>query len=219
MNKREFIKQRKSAWQRFEYLVDRLDRIKFSKMRAQEISEFSRLFRELSNDLAIIRSRAWGRSLVSYLNHLVARGHNSFYSAPPGNLNEVLRFLSGGFPRLLRANLGYFLAASVLFFLPLAIAWPVVQNDPSLIHRILSPRQFEGLEMNWGKKPIASESSDQPDDGVKQGAGDADDSLTDDSYDDREWDGRFGEGRAGMFGFTMSLSRSYRGQTWRQEPP
>jgi hypothetical protein len=78
MNKRQFVRRRRSDWKRFEFLVERMERARFSSIPSREITEFSRLFRELSNDLAIIRSREWGRDLDDYLNHLVGRGHNTF---------------------------------------------------------------------------------------------------------------------------------------------
>ena len=81
-------------------------------------------------DLSLIRSREWGRGLVSYLNDLVSRGHNAFYSSPPGNLAHLVRFLAVGLPRLFRKNIGYFLTAAAIFFGTLGVTWAVIQHDP-----------------------------------------------------------------------------------------
>lgn len=190
MNKQQFIRRRRPVWRAFEKRVERLRGISLNRMTAKEISEFSRLMRKLANDLATIRSRDWGQSLVDYLNGVLARGHNAFYSAPPGRLNSVTQFLAVGFPRLLRANLGYFLVAAALFFLPGAIAWTVIQNDPSLATRILPPQQLEMYDAMYG--PTAKEDADAEDSS-------AEDSPTS-AWSDEDAD-QFGEERAAMAGF------------------
>jgi uncharacterized membrane protein SpoIIM required for sporulation len=188
MNKRQFVRRRRSDWKRFEFLVERMERARFSSIPSREITEFSRLFRELSNDLAIIRSREWGRDLDDYLNHLVGRGHNTFYSAPPADYAKVFRYLTRGFPRLFRANIGYFLAAACLFFIPGAISWAVIQTHPHLATRVVAIEQLEQIDAMYGG---ARGSSDE--DAEKNT--DSDDETTDD------WDNGFGEERAGMYGF------------------
>ena len=184
MNKRQFEAKREIAWRRFEQLLDRLDTISLRRFSAGETAEFSRLFRELCYDLSLIRSRDWGQGLVSYLNDLVSRGHNAFYSSPPGNLGHLVRFLAVGFPRLFRKNIGYFLTAAAIFFGTLGISWAVVQHDPSLARRIIPAAQLEMAEKMY--------SEDGPLGNSKKGT--ADDS-------DDEARAEFGQQRAFMAGF------------------
>src|SRR5262249_37825777 len=112
MNKRGFVQKREASWRRFEQLLERLDAVSLQRFSPGETAEFSRLFRELCHDLSLTRSRDGGGGLVAYLNALVSRGHNAFYSGPRGKLASIGRFLAIGFPRLFRANLGYFVAAA-----------------------------------------------------------------------------------------------------------
>ena len=137
MTKQRFLSKRQPAWKRFERLLNERRRS------AKEVREYSRLMRELSSDLAIIRSRDWGQGLVSYLNDLVARGHNSFYRAAPSDWQRLIAFLTAGFPRLFRANVGYFLVGAALFFVPLGVSWAVVQTDPTAALRIIPSEQLE----------------------------------------------------------------------------
>jgi uncharacterized membrane protein SpoIIM required for sporulation len=150
MNKRRFVAKREAAWRRFEQLLDRLDAISIRRFSPAETAEFSRLFRELCYDLALIRSHDWGRGLVSYLNDLVSRGHNAFYSSPPGNLAQFVRFLAAGFPRVFRKNIGYFLTAAVFFFGSFGAAWAVIQHEPSLAHRVVKPDDLKMAESMYG---------------------------------------------------------------------
>jgi len=184
MNKRRFVAKRAPAWRRFEQLLDRLDSISIRRFTAAETAEFSRLFRELCHDLSLIRSRDWGRVLVSYLNDLVSRGHNAFYSSPPGNLALLVRFLAVGYPRLFRRNIAYFLTAAVIFFGSLGVTWAVIQHDPSLATRIVDPQTLKGAEEMYSENgPLAKRSARRPEDDAGRESDD------------------FGQERSFMFGF------------------
>jgi len=160
MNKRRFVMKREASWRRFEQLLERLDAVSLRRFSPAETAEFSRLFRELCYDLSLIRSRDWGRGLVAYLNALVSRGHNAFYSEPPGKLASVGRFLAIGFPRLFRKNVGYFLTAAVIFFGTLGISWAVVQHDPTLAVRIVPAELLKQAETAYSShKPASGEDS------------------------------------------------------------
>ncbi|GAB4152372.1 MAG: stage II sporulation protein M [Planctomycetaceae bacterium] len=158
MNKRQFVQQREPVWQHFQRLVRKLGRISVRKIPSRDVNEYSRLFREISNDLATVRSRGWGTELENYLNHLVSRGHGTFYTAPPGQLREVLGFLTSGFPRLLRANIWYFVTACVLFFGSGAMSWIVIQNEPELANRIIPESQLSGAKQMYAKRKPGEES-------------------------------------------------------------
>lgn len=151
MNKRDFVAKREAAWRRFEQLLERLDTISLRRFSPAETAEFSRLFRELCYDLSLIRSRDWGRGLVLYLNDLVSRGHNAFYSEPPGKLASIARYLAITFPRLFRKHIGYFVAAAALFFGSMGVTWAVIQHDPSLASRILPPEQLKMMESMYSE--------------------------------------------------------------------
>ncbi len=137
MTKSRFLSTRKKSWKRFETLLTRSEKHKMKNIPADEIAEFSHLFRQVCYDLATVRSRDWGLGLERFLNNLVTRGHNSFYRSPPGRPKEVIRFLLEGFPRLLRKNWPYFLVANILFYLPGFITAYLAATDPSMPSQIL----------------------------------------------------------------------------------
>ena len=180
MNKQRFIGRRRQDWKRFERLLQQPR----ARWKPAQVAECSRLLRETSNDLATIRSRDWGQGLTEYLNNLVSRGHNAFYRAAPTNWSLALDYITTGFPRLFRQNLGYFLVAAALFFLPLAATWTAVQLEPTIALRILPAEQLEQYDQMYGP----------------QGA-DAEDDVESESEDDSESMGGFGEERAAMAGF------------------
>lgn len=188
MNKHKFIQQRRPQWKRFEEFLYGTSRKSLSKLEAEQITEFSRLLREVSHDLATIRSRGWGHDLISYLNDLVARGHNLFYGAPPSNLSVFYRYVSLEFPRLFRANIGYFLTACLLFFLPLGISWYVVQNNPSLASRVIPEEIMSRFDTMYSD----------------HGESDPDNASEEDSESESEGRSSFGDERATMAGFYIN---------------
>lgn len=153
ISKRDFRRKRGDDWKRFEALIRKVDNRGWKKVSHLDASQFSRLFREVCYDLSIVRTRDWGPGLTSYLNELVTKGHNVFYKAPPQRGREFVAFLSRGFPRIFRQNIGFFVAAAVLFFVPLGITWVVVQNRPELAARILPAQHLDMMEeMYSGEK-------------------------------------------------------------------
>jgi len=169
MTKQRFLQQRRVAWKRFEELLTQQSTA-LRQASAAEIAEFSRLFRELSNDLAVIQSRDWGQGLVTYLNDLVARGHNVLYRAAPGGWSQFVSFLTTGFPRLFRANAGYFVVAALLFFGPLGITWAVVQNDSTVALRIVPAEQLDQFDQMYssGDTENGADASDSVETGFEE---------------------------------------------------
>lgn len=152
MTKRQFVKQRRSAWKRFEALVERFRGISLQRLTGQEITEYSRLMREVANDLATIRSRDWGALLADYLNDLAIRGHHAFYKANPTSGKTLIHFLLVGYPRLFRANIAYFAVACALFFGPLLIATIVIGNRPDLATRIIDGQTLEHMDNMYSEE-------------------------------------------------------------------
>ncbi|MCA9013947.1 MAG: stage II sporulation protein M, partial [Planctomycetaceae bacterium] len=193
MNKHKFIQERRPHWKRFEALLTDASRKSLSKLSAKEISNFSQLLREVSHDLATIRSRGWGQDLISYLNDLVARGHNMFYSAPPANMAGIYHYLAVEFPRLFRANIGYFITACLLFFLPLGISWCVVQNHPSLANRVIPEEMMARFDQMYGEDSPLNTNDEKSTSEEKE---------SDESEEDPF--GTYGDQRASMAGFYIN---------------
>ncbi|HEX6984602.1 MAG TPA: stage II sporulation protein M, partial [Planctomycetaceae bacterium] len=178
MTKRQFLKRRKPAWRRFEQLVGGPTAVRPQRLTGKQVTEYSRLLREVSHDLAVVRAHGWDLRLEAYLNDLASRGYNGFYRAPPGTTNQVVRYFTTDFPRLLRRNVGYMLAGCALFFLPFFLAWGFVVADPEVVHRIVGSEELEQFDAMYGEE---------------SGFGEPEEGFT--------WLPGYAEERTGMFGF------------------
>ncbi|MCA9041476.1 MAG: stage II sporulation protein M [Planctomycetaceae bacterium] len=175
MNKKTFMKTRQPAWEEFSELLAKRQKAKRYYLSGAEVQQFSTLYRELCNDLSMVRSRKLGEDLEAYLNALVSRGHNLFYQSPPVNVGQFWHFVFVDYPRTFRANWKYFLLASLLFFGPFLCSWVAVQIEPELAERILSSEQLEDMSTMYSEESV----EERRDVSVVQ----------------------FGEERSGMFGF------------------
>jgi len=137
MNRDHLLRTRRADWKKLEELVDRMGESRGKKLKADEVSEVSRLFRATSYDLSVVRTRDWGVDLENYLNDLVVRCHNQFYQSRSARRGYFGNFFLRDFPRLLRTNIRYFWIATALFYIPLLAAGTLIAIDPSLAGRIL----------------------------------------------------------------------------------
>ncbi|MCA9048690.1 MAG: stage II sporulation protein M [Planctomycetaceae bacterium] len=149
MNRERFIQRRRSDWQQMEALLAKLRGRRMSVWGGSDITRLSKLYRSVCYDLSLVQSREWGARLEQYLNDLVAQGHNCLYRSPPRSVDAVLRFLSVGFPRLLRRRRAFFLVSLALFTVPFVIAMLVAAIDPVIAERLIDKTQLEGAGKNY----------------------------------------------------------------------
>jgi uncharacterized membrane protein SpoIIM required for sporulation/uncharacterized RDD family membrane protein YckC len=121
-------------------------------LREQELSEFVAEYRELSTDLARLRTAARGRAVpeVFYLSRLVAGGHNLLYRQDRLVGRAVWRYFTATVPGEIRRSARPILLAALLLFGPAAIAYTAVLRRPELapefIPRGMIDRAEEGVE-------------------------------------------------------------------------
>ncbi len=144
MNRERFIRSRLGDWQRFEVLLQTLKSTRRRSWKGRDVSELSRLYRSICYDLSLVQSREWGVRLESYLNDLVAQGHNCVYRTTPIRLAASLEFLAVGFPRLLRRRWRPFLLSTALFLIPLLVSIFVGLTRPDLSALVCGEEEIRG---------------------------------------------------------------------------
>lgn len=109
-------------------------------------SEFPGRYRRLCQHLAIARARGYSRGLQDSLHELVLSAHQRFYGERRSPWRTAYRFLLGEYPRLVRAQWRYLLAAFVLFMGPILLLVWVIPQQPELAYTVLSPSDARGVE-------------------------------------------------------------------------
>lgn len=132
MNRDRFIRERNPDWQQFEELLSELKSLRQSRWGSSQVNQFARLYRSICYDLSLVQSREWGAKLETYLNALVAQGHNLLYRAPPRTLTGLWFFFAQRFPQLVRERFRVILVAAGLFLMPMLIATIIAITRPDL---------------------------------------------------------------------------------------
>jgi len=145
MNQSGFEKGHGGLWQAFEQRLKNL-RSRNSEEREQAAVEWPRQYRQLTHDLALAQSRAYSPELVDRLNLLVLSGHQRFYGARGNLLAEMIEFIGGGFPALVRRESLVIWIACGLLFIPLFGLVALLQYFPEFVHYLISPEQLRSYE-------------------------------------------------------------------------
>jgi len=134
VEEREFIGGSKHVWERLASAVQDARTRGISKLGATGIKRMHEDYRHAAADLAYAQTHFPASTSVSYLNRLVAFAHGELYGAPPKRLSAVWRFLTTGYPTLVRRHwkvlavaVGIFIAAVALGFLLAYADYPVAR--------------------------------------------------------------------------------------------
>jgi uncharacterized membrane protein SpoIIM required for sporulation len=137
-------------WNRFEQGLDRDERRRrrdrvpaVEPAHALADVDIPQAYRRVCQHLALARDRQYSPELVDRLNRLALRGHHLLYGARPRRSAERgLAFLVAGFPRLVRAERGFVIAAACLFFGPVLGLIVLLQSYPDFIYYLVEPGQL-----------------------------------------------------------------------------
>ena len=130
----DFIANKRTSWERLEYLTDRA-RAGLATLSAEELQELGRLYRQTTSDLAVARRDFTRHAVCEVLNGIVARAHGEVYRSRGTRTHQLRTFFTHTFPQSFRATWGYTLAAFLMFLLPALICFVVAYREPSDITR------------------------------------------------------------------------------------
>lgn len=137
MRQSVFVARRKAGWDRLEELLAALDRRGYRSLASGEVSEFGRLYRWATSDLAYADGRRFDPTLRAYLNRLTARAHAYVYGARTGESNRFGRFFTHAFPAEFRRSKWYVVACAVLFASAAVLAYWLVTIKPVNAYALL----------------------------------------------------------------------------------
>ena len=135
-------------WAEFTKLLERAKRGGLRSMPEAEVAEFVASYRELTTDLARLRTASRGREseALYYVSRLVAAGHNLLYRRREIALRQAWVFFSVTLPREVRRSWRPILAAALLLFVPAFITYFAVVRDPDLAYDLLPAGMIDRVE-------------------------------------------------------------------------
>ncbi|MFW9078170.1 stage II sporulation protein M [Pseudomonas sp. P2757] len=144
-----FENRHKAEWERFALALERLERGKDTA----QVAAFPKAYRRLCQHLALAQERGYSSFLIDSLQQQVLRGHQQLYRHRSQLGANLLGFILGGFPRLVREEWRFVLASAVLFFGSLIGFGVLVYLFPELIYNLIPADQVR--EMQGMYDPVA----------------------------------------------------------------
>jgi uncharacterized membrane protein SpoIIM required for sporulation len=126
----EFVETKRPRWSALERLLDKAESDGLKNLSLDEARALSRLYRGTSSDLLWVRARAGSADVNGYLNDLVARAYAITYPGKRLRLSEVTRFLTTGFPDVMRREWRAFAAAILVLIAGYGFGWIGMVFDP-----------------------------------------------------------------------------------------
>lgn len=142
------VAQGSPRWTEFSALLERARVIGIERLSEEEAGRFVSLYRDLSADLARLRTAARGRDFgpLFSLGRLVAGGHNLLYRQRNLRPGGIARFLGATVPREIRRSSGYIGLAAALLFGPLMISYAAVVRNPAVIPDLVPAQMIARAE-------------------------------------------------------------------------
>ena len=137
-----FENRHKVEWERFSLTLDGLERGK----KTSGASSFPADYRRLCHQLALARERGYSSFLVDSLQQLALRGHQQLYRQRGQLGAKALAFILADFPRLVREQWHFVLAAGLLFFASLIGFALLVYWFPELIYNLIPAEQVRQMQ-------------------------------------------------------------------------
>lgn len=108
-------------------------------MSPEEVSHLVSLYREVSTDLARLRtaSESEDQDAIFYVSRLLGAGHNFLYRQRALSFRDVWRYVSISVPREVRRSASFILASAFFLFVPMAITFGALVRHPELAPRLL----------------------------------------------------------------------------------
>jgi uncharacterized membrane protein SpoIIM required for sporulation len=142
----EFEHRHGGRWEEYERLVSSMERGKAGA----DAANLPRLFREVSLDLALARSRMYGPDLIDRLNGLVIRGYELIYQRKRGGWDRLCEFAVIGFPEAIRREYRLFWLCSAVFWLPFFGLMFSAGHDIRWVQSVLGADGMASMEAMYG---------------------------------------------------------------------
>ena len=131
-----------AEWEQFSLMLDRLERDKH----AVGVDSFPSDYRRLCQHLALARERGYSSFLIDSLQQQALRGHQQLYRHRSRLSAHVLAFILADFPRLVRQQWRFVLAACLMFFGSLIGIALLVYLFPDLVYNLIPAEQVSEMQ-------------------------------------------------------------------------
>lgn len=142
MEETHFVEGSRASWDRLASAVEEARRAGVERLSVPRLRVMHDDYRRAAADLAYSQTHYPLSETTAYLNALVSRAHGELYGARPNRARTFWRFLSQGYPMLVREHWRAMALSAVLLFGSAALAYLLAFMDYGLA-RALVPADFQ----------------------------------------------------------------------------
>jgi uncharacterized membrane protein SpoIIM required for sporulation len=146
MKQQQFVALHAEEWDALRFWLAQLDRQPQVAMRSERALDFPASYRRVCHHLALAQARGYSREVIAPLQQIVQMGHRQLYRPPAPRWHKVAIFLLSDFPRLVREQWRYMLAAMILLYVPAIVTYVLLQWRPELAHSLFTATQLSEFE-------------------------------------------------------------------------
>jgi len=147
MNEQGFVDRRETDWQRLTVLCDRAE-TNVRKLTADELRELIRLYRRISTDLALARTKSTNAPLIAYLNDLAGRTYGVLYRAPRKPFWSTIVGAVATSAQTVRRNKWFVLLSALIFFGSSVFSFALMSWSPDS-RDLIVPQSMDPLVKSW----------------------------------------------------------------------
>ncbi|CAN5429705.1 stage II sporulation protein M [soil metagenome] len=148
VNEQGFVERRDADWRRLAELNNVVDARGLKKLSDEEFIEYFKLYRKVSNDLALVRTKSRSSSLVAPLNDLVGRVYGVLYRAPRPAVGASIANAVANAAQTFRRRKAFVFTSALIFFGAWFFAYGLIQAKPQARSLFVAPT-MEGNFKEW----------------------------------------------------------------------
>lgn len=144
MNEVLFLNRREQDWKRLALLCDRAD-VSPANLKPEELRDFVKLYRAVSADLSLARTKSSNIQLISFLNDLCTRAYSQIYRPPRPSIWRSIARLPEVCARTVRRRWPCVLASAAVFLGAAVFAFCMLTFRPDLRDHFVPPQVEENF--------------------------------------------------------------------------
>ncbi|NLY43872.1 MAG: stage II sporulation protein M [Clostridiaceae bacterium] len=147
MTEDRFIHMHSNTWKQFEDILNTIQKKGYEKTSFSMLRTLDYLYRQVSGHLAYAQTFFPDSEVYHYLNNIVSRGHNCFYTRKKNSIGSILFFYLKDVPRTLISNWRFFAISCALFLMASLFSFAYTWQDTKNAYVFLPEQIIEGLQI------------------------------------------------------------------------
>jgi uncharacterized membrane protein SpoIIM required for sporulation len=150
MNEQSFVERRERDWDRLRQLTAKSAGRGLQSLSGPEIKEFVTLYRRISTDLAVVRTKSRNTLLAEFINSIALQAYGVLYRAPRKPFWGTLLSCVALAAQTFRARFAFIAISAAIFFGSTALVYVAAGQIPEAKDAIVGPDSSKLFE-HWKK--------------------------------------------------------------------